>query len=183
MESYYRSRNFAWRCYQAPAWCWGTRHRSRHLSPSGYRRWGITYARVLIRWLKSLHPPGHATIGGLGPTSRQWGSTLDHVREVEVVLADGTITRANETQNPDLYFVRDHAPHLLPCHNHSFLCSPRLFVVPQRPLVSSLNLSSKLIQNLPQLFIIPIPSSPSYPISPSRIWSGFLQIGGSYRLC
>lgn len=50
-------------------------------------------------------PPGHATIGGLGPTSRQWGSTLDHIREVEVVLANGTITRANENQNPDLYFV------------------------------------------------------------------------------
>jgi len=48
---------------------------------------------------------GHATIGGLGPLSRQWGSTLDHIREVEVVLADGTITRANEKQNPDLYFA------------------------------------------------------------------------------
>ena len=48
---------------------------------------------------------GHATIGGLGPTSRQWGSTLDHIREVEVVLANGTITRANQNQNPDLYFV------------------------------------------------------------------------------
>jgi len=48
---------------------------------------------------------GHATIGGLGPTSRQWGSTLDHIREVEVVLANGTITRANENQNPDLYFA------------------------------------------------------------------------------
>ncbi|KAF8148876.1 putative glucooligosaccharide oxidase [Crassisporium funariophilum] len=48
---------------------------------------------------------GHATIGGLGPSSRQWGSTLDHVREVEVVLANGTITRANENFQPDLYFA------------------------------------------------------------------------------
>ena len=48
---------------------------------------------------------GHATIGGLGPTSRQWGTTLDHIRGVEVVLANGTITYANENQNPDLYFV------------------------------------------------------------------------------
>jgi len=48
---------------------------------------------------------GHATIGGLGPTSRQWGSTLDHIREVEVVLANGTITRANDNQNTDLYFA------------------------------------------------------------------------------
>ena len=55
-----------------------------------------------------VHLPGHATIGGLGPTSRQWGSTLDHIREVEVVLANGTITRANETQNTDLYFVCDY---------------------------------------------------------------------------
>ena len=46
---------------------------------------------------------GHATIGGLGPTSRQWGTTLDHIREVEVVLASGTITCANENQNFTLY--------------------------------------------------------------------------------
>ncbi|CAK5273813.1 unnamed protein product [Mycena citricolor] len=48
---------------------------------------------------------GHATIGGLGPLSRQWGATLDHVLEVEVVLANGTITRANSTHNPDLLFA------------------------------------------------------------------------------
>jgi len=48
---------------------------------------------------------GHATIGGLGPISRQWGSCLDHIREVEVVLADGSITRANESLQPDLYFA------------------------------------------------------------------------------
>ena len=56
---------------------------------------------------------GHATIGGLGPNSREWGTSLDHIREVEVVIADGTIVRANETQNPDLYFVCDHAPLLI----------------------------------------------------------------------
>jgi len=48
---------------------------------------------------------GHATIGGLGPTSRQWGSALDHVVEVEVVLADSTILRASETQHPDLFWA------------------------------------------------------------------------------
>jgi hypothetical protein len=55
--------------------------------------------------VKSVYPLGHATIGGLGPTSRQWGTMLDHIREVEVVLANGTITRANEDQNSDLYWV------------------------------------------------------------------------------
>ncbi|KAK6978117.1 Reticuline oxidase [Favolaschia claudopus] len=48
---------------------------------------------------------GHATIGGLGPISRQWGSALDHVLEVEIVLANGTITRANATYNPDILFA------------------------------------------------------------------------------
>ncbi|KAJ6485684.1 hypothetical protein C8R45DRAFT_930782 [Mycena sanguinolenta] len=48
---------------------------------------------------------GHATIGGLGPLSRQWGLALDHVLEVEVVLANGTVVRANEEQNPDVLWA------------------------------------------------------------------------------
>ncbi|KAL8356192.1 hypothetical protein RB601_001481 [Gaeumannomyces tritici] len=48
---------------------------------------------------------GHATIGGLGAMSRMWGSSLDHVLEVEVVTADGKIQRASETQNSDLFFA------------------------------------------------------------------------------
>jgi len=47
---------------------------------------------------------GHATIGGLGPMSRMWGSALDHVEEVEVVTADGEIRRASYTENADLFF-------------------------------------------------------------------------------
>ena len=37
--------------------------------------------------------------------SRMWGSCLDHVLEVEVVTADGSIKRASATQNSDLFFV------------------------------------------------------------------------------
>lgn len=48
---------------------------------------------------------GHATMGGLGPASRQFGSTLDHVVDMEVVLANGTITRANAKQNQDLFWA------------------------------------------------------------------------------
>jgi len=48
---------------------------------------------------------GHATIGGQGPLSRMYGLTLDHVLEVEVVLADGTITRANASEQPDLFWA------------------------------------------------------------------------------
>lgn len=44
-------------------------------------------------------------MGGLGPTSRMWGTTLDHVREVEVVLANSTITRASATLNPDIFWA------------------------------------------------------------------------------
>lgn len=48
---------------------------------------------------------GHATIGGLGPSSRMFGSALDHVLEVEVVLSNGTIARASDDLNPDLFFA------------------------------------------------------------------------------
>ena len=48
---------------------------------------------------------GHFTIGGLGPTSRQRGSSLDHVLEAEVVLANSSIVRASNTQNQDVFFA------------------------------------------------------------------------------
>lgn len=34
---------------------------------------------------------GHAIIGRLGPTSHLWGTALDHIEEIEIVLADGSI--------------------------------------------------------------------------------------------
>ncbi|KND86277.1 Cannabidiolic acid synthase [Tolypocladium ophioglossoides CBS 100239] len=48
---------------------------------------------------------GHATIGGLGPMSRMWGSALDHVVEVQVVTAAGDIKTASETENADLFWA------------------------------------------------------------------------------
>lgn len=48
---------------------------------------------------------GHATIGGVGPTSRQWGATIDHVVSATVVLADGRIVTVSETENPDLLWA------------------------------------------------------------------------------
>ncbi|UNI23960.1 hypothetical protein JDV02_009747 [Purpureocillium takamizusanense] len=48
---------------------------------------------------------GHATIGGLGPMSRMWGSALDHVLSVQVVTADGSIKNASERENSDLFWA------------------------------------------------------------------------------
>ncbi|MBE3043508.1 FAD-dependent oxidoreductase [Candidatus Bathyarchaeota archaeon] len=48
---------------------------------------------------------GHATIGGLGPSSRMWGTCLDHVVGVEVVTAEGEVVRASEEENADLFWV------------------------------------------------------------------------------
>ncbi|KAJ5281437.1 hypothetical protein N7478_006809 [Penicillium angulare] len=48
---------------------------------------------------------GHFTIGGLGPTSRQFGAALDHILEVEVVLANSSIVRASDTQNQDIFWA------------------------------------------------------------------------------
>lgn len=48
---------------------------------------------------------GHALHGGYGMASRMWGTTLDTILEMEVVLADGTITTASKTKNQDLFWV------------------------------------------------------------------------------
>lgn len=48
---------------------------------------------------------GHFTIGGFGPMSRMWGTALDHVIAVQVVLADGRIVRASSIENPDVFFA------------------------------------------------------------------------------
>src|SRR5262249_19029127 len=43
--------------------------------------------------------------GGIGHLSRPYGLTIDNLLGVDIVLADGTFTRANETENPDLYWA------------------------------------------------------------------------------
>jgi FAD/FMN-containing dehydrogenase len=48
---------------------------------------------------------GHGTVGGAGYGWRQYGLTIDHIQEVEVVLADATIVRASASKNPDLFFA------------------------------------------------------------------------------
>ncbi|KAI7977622.1 hypothetical protein EIK77_010213 [Talaromyces pinophilus] len=48
---------------------------------------------------------GHATIGGLGPTARQFGMALDHVESVQVVLANSSIVTASTTEYPDIFYA------------------------------------------------------------------------------
>ncbi|GAB1316404.1 hypothetical protein MFIFM68171_06614 [Madurella fahalii] len=48
---------------------------------------------------------GHATHGGWGYSSRAWGLSLDHIIELQVVLANGTEARASADTNPDLFWA------------------------------------------------------------------------------
>ncbi|MFE9691844.1 LLM class flavin-dependent oxidoreductase [Micromonospora sp. NPDC005806] len=48
---------------------------------------------------------GLATAGGVGWMARKHGLTIDHVRAVELVLADGTQVRASDTENQDLFWA------------------------------------------------------------------------------
>jgi len=48
---------------------------------------------------------GLATAGGIGLLSRKHGLTIDRLRAVEVVLADGTPVRATATENADLFWA------------------------------------------------------------------------------
>ncbi|WP_409141951.1 LLM class flavin-dependent oxidoreductase [Cellulosimicrobium sp. RS] len=48
---------------------------------------------------------GLATAGGIGFLGRAHGLTIDHVRAVEVVLADGSVVRASDDENTDLFWA------------------------------------------------------------------------------
>ena len=48
---------------------------------------------------------GLATAGGVGWLVREHGLTIDHVRAVEVVLADGSIVRADASNHADLFWA------------------------------------------------------------------------------
>ncbi|PFG39417.1 FAD/FMN-containing dehydrogenase [Georgenia soli] len=48
---------------------------------------------------------GLATTGGIGFLGRDHGLTIDHLRAVELVLADGTHVRADETEHADLFWA------------------------------------------------------------------------------
>ena len=43
--------------------------------------------------------------GGIGHLTRQYGLTIDNLREVEMVLADGRVVTANAKQNADLFWA------------------------------------------------------------------------------
>ncbi|MGP4086023.1 FAD-binding oxidoreductase [Streptomyces sp. KR55] len=48
---------------------------------------------------------GLATAGGIGLLGRAHGLTIDHLRAVEMVLADGSHIRASATEHPDLFWA------------------------------------------------------------------------------
>jgi alkanesulfonate monooxygenase SsuD/methylene tetrahydromethanopterin reductase-like flavin-dependent oxidoreductase (luciferase family)/FAD/FMN-containing dehydrogenase len=48
---------------------------------------------------------GLATAGGVGWFAREHGLTIDHLRAVDVVLADGSLAQASESENPDLFWA------------------------------------------------------------------------------
>ncbi len=48
---------------------------------------------------------GLATAGGVGWFAREHGLTIDHLRAVDVVLADGTLAHASDEENADLFWA------------------------------------------------------------------------------
>ncbi|MTB87650.1 LLM class flavin-dependent oxidoreductase [Aeromicrobium senzhongii] len=48
---------------------------------------------------------GLATAGGIGFLGRKHGLTIDHLRAVEMVLADGSVVRATEQENAELFWA------------------------------------------------------------------------------
>ncbi|RFU30534.1 hypothetical protein B7463_g5842, partial [Scytalidium lignicola] len=75
-------------------------------------RWKEVYRRLGERGLvtvggrvSSVGVGGFTLGGGISFISRRYGWAVDNVRNYEVVLANGTITNANQKTHPDLYFA------------------------------------------------------------------------------
>ncbi|HEY2269100.1 MAG TPA: LLM class flavin-dependent oxidoreductase [Streptosporangiaceae bacterium] len=47
---------------------------------------------------------GLATAGGIGWLAREHGLTIDHLRGIDVVLADGSVAHASQAENPELFW-------------------------------------------------------------------------------
>jgi hypothetical protein len=48
---------------------------------------------------------GLATAGGIGWLARQHGLTIDHLRAVDIVVADGRVVHASDTENAELFWA------------------------------------------------------------------------------
>src|SRR5690606_32982445 len=70
---------------------------SRALEPHGWALSSGDYGGVGVG--------GLATAGGIGYLGREHGLTIDHLRAVEVVLADGRTVRADAAEHPDLFWA------------------------------------------------------------------------------
>ncbi|MGW3246982.1 FAD-binding oxidoreductase [Streptomyces sp. NPDC001070] len=75
-------------------------------------RWGSVAAALAPHGLAissgdhgNVGAGGLATAGGIGWLARVYGLTVDRVRAVELVLADGTALRADAAHHPDLFWA------------------------------------------------------------------------------
>lgn len=86
-------------------------HAARRVRIEPGARWGeVAAALQPLGWALTsgdyggVGVGGLATAGGIGFLVREHGLTLDHLRAAEVVLADGSVVRASDTENPDLFW-------------------------------------------------------------------------------
>ncbi|QZN86476.1 LLM class flavin-dependent oxidoreductase [Cellulomonas sp. C5510] len=86
-------------------------HATRRVRIEPGARWGeVAAALQPLGWALTsgdyggVGVGGLATAGGIGFLVREHGLTLDHLRAAEVVLADGSVVRASDAENPDLFW-------------------------------------------------------------------------------
>lgn len=86
--------------------------RARTVRVGAGARWGAVAERLARDGLAvssgdhgGVGVGGLATTGGVGWMSRSQGLTIDRVRAIDAVLADGTQVRASREENPDLFWA------------------------------------------------------------------------------
>ncbi|KAK0378252.1 FAD binding domain-containing protein [Colletotrichum limetticola] len=94
--------------------------------------------------------------GGTSPFSSRYGWALDNVYEYEVVLANGTVTSASETSNPDLYFaLRGGSNNFAIVTAFTVRVFPQDAVSSQRATYTSANTTERALDAIHDLFTNP----------------------------
>ena len=65
----------------------------------------VTSRMVSIVRYSISKPVTYKVSGGYGHTSRNWGLALDHIVAADVVLADGSLVHASDTEYPDIFWA------------------------------------------------------------------------------
>lgn len=119
---------------------------------------------------------GLATVGGIGFFAKEHGLTIDYIRALEVVTADGRLVRASATENPELFWgMRGAGPNFGVVTAFEFEAQKVQEIANVRLVFSVENVAEffekygKLVEETPRDTTLFLGAGGSHPLQPTQI--------------